>query len=148
MFLFLAGELSSWNHASLQWLIEAAWSYCEQVLLIITHSSLERECFRSAVVNLSPFSEWLSCLGDSCGTCYILLSSQLCIFLISPTRHCRHSPRSSPCPSALVHLSSVAWKIFQAMSLTLTFSLVPWPEFPTACWVFHSHLKLHVSNIE
>lgn len=144
----LADELSSWNHASLQMTYRSVWSCCEQVLLIITHSSLERECFRPAGVHLSPASEWLSHLCDSWGTRSIPLSSQLCIFPISPTRHCEHSPRSRPCPSALVSSQLSCSEDSRALSLTLTFSLGPWPKFPTVCWVFHSHLKPHVSYIE
>lgn len=123
------------------------WSCWEQVLPMITRSSLERECFHSAGVYLLPFSESLSHLCDSSGTCYILLSSPLYIFLISPTRHCRHSPRSRPCPSALVSSWLACTEDFHAISLILTFPLSPWPEFPTACWAFHTRLKLHVSNI-
>lgn len=124
------------------------WSCWEQVLPMITRSSLERECFHSAGVYLSPFSESLSHLCDSSATCYILLSSPLYIFLISPTRHCGHSPRSRPCPSALVSSWLACTEDFHTISLILTFPLSPGPEFPTACWAFHTRLKLHMSNIE
>lgn len=91
---------------------------------------------------LSP--EWLSLFCDSCSTCSIQLSCRLRIFLISPTRHCGHSPRSRPCPLALVSSQLSCTEDFQALSLTLTFSLGPCPKFPAAWWVFHTHPKLHM----
>ena len=99
--------------------------------------------FCSAVYTpLSP--EWLSLFCDSRSTCSILLSCQLRIFLISPTRHCGHSARSRPCPFGLVSSQLSCTEDFQALSLTLTFSPGPCPKFPAAWWVFHTHPKLHV----
>lgn len=51
-------------------------------------------------------------------------------------------------PSALDSPQLSCTEEFQAIFLTFIFPLGLWPEFPTACWVFHSHLKLHVSNGE
>lgn len=68
--------------------------------------------------------------------------------LICCTRHCGHSLGSSPCPYALVSSLLLCIEDFQTISLTLTFPLSPWPEFSTACWVFHCLCKPHVSDIK
>ena len=95
---------------------------------------------------LSPISEWLShyvthvalatsCLAVSCASFPLLLD------IVG-------TPHGQVHPSALVSPQLSCTEDFQAIFLTFIFPLGPWPEFLAACLVFHSHLKLHVSDGE
>lgn len=134
MFLLLAGELSSQNHASLLMV------YRSQLVLLWAgpahyHSLLLKECVRSVGIRLSPFSEWLSHFGDSCGTCQIMLSGQLCTFL-SAVLDIVGIPKVQPLPlcsgfiSALVH-----WRFSNRIS---NFDFSPWP----LTWISNSLLGI------
>lgn len=57
-------------------------------------------------------------------------------------------PWGPVCPSALVSYHLSCTEDFQAISLILTFPFGPWPQFLTACRVFHSYPEFQISNIE
>lgn len=108
----LGGKPFNGVHLSIQMIPKASWSCGEQVLPLADVLLAKRVFLLCWSVPLS-LSKWLSHYATQNGICSILPSGQLFIFLISATRHCWHSPSSSPCSAALVSFHPLELQIFK-----------------------------------
>ena len=107
----LAGELSTRITHRFKWLKAAVWSCCEKVLPIITHSSLEGECFRSASV--TPL---LSLNGSHPSVTHVALAAShlavSCASILSPLLDISGIPQGPSLALLLrFHLCPLALKI-------------------------------------
>lgn len=106
----------------------------------LSFSLLLYECSLSASAWPSPFSIWLSHSGTHMS---LAPSCQLCTFLISPTRHCWHTPRASLSLSLWrLHFTSQTPKIFQPYLSSGLFPVGAWPKFPATGLMFCFYPKL------